>query len=94
MSSSLFIGGYIVVLLVIFYLVLWLPESRRKKKFNKMISTLRTNDEIITRGGIMGKVVSVQDDFVIIQTGPDKIKLKMQKSAIANVQTRRAEEAK
>lgn len=85
---------YFVVILGIFYLALWVPESRRKKKFKQMMDSIRVNDEVITRGGILGKIVNIQDDFVIVQSGPDKARLKMQKSAVANVLTKRAEEAK
>lgn len=85
---------YFVVILGIFYLALWVPESRRKKKFKQMMDSLRINDEIITRGGILGKIVNIQDDFIIIQSGPDKARLKMQRNAIANILTKRPEETK
>lgn len=85
---------YFVVILGIFYLALWVPESRRKKKFKQMMDSLRINDEVITRGGILGKIVNIQDDFVIVQSGPDKARLKMQRNAIANILTKRTEEAK
>lgn len=85
---------YFVVILGIFYLALWVPESRRKKKFKQMMDSIKVNDEVVTRGGVLGKVVNIQDDFVIVQSGPDKARLKMQKTAIANVLTKRAEETK
>lgn len=69
MGSS---GGYssiimIVLMLVIFYLFLILPENKKKKKLNEMRSNLKVGDDIVTIGGMMGKVVHVTDD-----SGPSK----------------------
>ena len=66
MGSS---GGYssiimIVLMLVIFYLFLILPENKKKKKLNEMRSNLKVGDDIVTIGGMMGKVVHVTDDSV------------------------------
>ena len=63
MGSS---GGYssiimIVLMLVIFYLFLILPENKKKKKLNEMRSNLKVGDDIVTIGGMMGKVVHVTD---------------------------------
>lgn len=94
MSATTMTIIYFVVILGIFYLALWVPESRRKKKFKQMMESIKVNDEVVTRGGVLGKIVNIQDDFIIVQSGPDKARLKMQKSAVANVLTKRAEEAK
>ena len=60
-------GGYssiimIILMLVIFYLFLILPENKKKKKLNEMRSSLKVGDDIVTIGGMMGKVVHVTDD--------------------------------
>lgn len=94
MSATAMTIIYFVGILGIFYLALWIPESRRKKKFNKMMGSLRVNDEVITRGGILGKVVNIQDNYVIVQSGPDKARFKMQKSAISNILSVKSEETK
>lgn len=91
MPSTMIVIIYLVVMLGIFYLALWLPESRRRKKFKKVLDALKVNDEVVTRGGILGKIVNLQEDFVIIQTGPDKVRIKIEKNAIANVQARKAQ---
>ncbi|MDU0849814.1 MAG: preprotein translocase subunit YajC, partial [Staphylococcus epidermidis] len=41
----------------ILYFLLILPEKKRTKKYNEMLSALEKNDEIVTRGGIMGKII-------------------------------------
>jgi preprotein translocase subunit YajC len=74
-----------VLVLVVFYLMIFIPDSRRKKKYNNMLSSLQVNDEVLTRGGIMGKIINLQEDSVTIQTGPDKIKIKLAKNAISSV---------
>ncbi|PJI09754.1 MULTISPECIES: preprotein translocase subunit YajC [Clostridium] len=94
MSGTLVTVLYIVGLLAVFYLALWLPERSRKKKFNKMISELRVNENVVTRGGIMGKITNIQSDYIILQTGPDKTKLKIKKVAISNVEDRTADSEK
>ena len=74
-----------IAVLVIFYLMVFIPESKRKKKFNSMLKELKVNDEIVTRGGIIGKIINLQEDSFTLQTGPDKIKIKFTKTSIASV---------
>lgn len=74
-----------IAVIALFYLMIFIPEGRRKKKYNAMISSLKVNDEIITKGGIIGRIVNVQDDFVIVQTGPDKARIKLNKNGVGNV---------
>lgn len=65
------------------YFLLILPEKKRTKKYNEMISAIEKNDEIITRGGIMGRVVIVEDDYVVIESSAERTKLKISKTGIA-----------
>lgn len=74
-----------VIVIVIFYVIILVPESRRKKKYNSMINELKVNDEILTKGGILGKIVNIQDTFIIIQTGPDRVRIKLDKNGISTV---------
>jgi len=84
----------IVLMLGVFYLIVFLPENKRKKKYGSMLSSIKVNDEIITRGGIMGKITNIQDDFVIIQSGPDRARFKLSKTGILNVLTEKDETVK
>lgn len=65
------------------YFLLILPEKKRTKKYNEMLSALEKNDEIITRGGIMGKIIIVEEDYVIIESSAERTKLKISKNGIA-----------
>ena len=75
----------IIVMIVLFYLIIYVPENKRKKKYSAMVNSLKLNDEIVTRGGIIGKIINIQDDFVIVQSGPDKARFKLSKSGVASL---------
>ena len=74
----------------IMYFLLIRPEKKRTTAYNAMISELKVNDEIITRGGIVGKIITLEEDQLVIQNGPDRIKLRITKNAIAQKVTKEA----
>lgn len=84
---------FLIVMLVLFYLMIFLPEKKRKKKFNEMVNSLALNDEIITRGGIVGKVVNIQDNLVVVQTGPERTRIQVSKSSLYNVTKKKENES-
>jgi preprotein translocase subunit YajC len=49
-----------------------------------MLGRLKVNDEVLTKGGIIGRIVNIQDKFIILQTGPDRIRVKIDKNGILN----------
>ena len=75
----------IILMLVVFYLVVFIPENKRKKKYAALLNNLKVNDEVMTKGGIMGKLVNIQDSYVILESGPDRTKIKLGKSGIGSV---------
>jgi preprotein translocase subunit YajC len=83
-----------VVMIGLFYVIIFVPESRRKKKYNAMISALKVNDEVVTKGGVIGKIVNIQDKFIILQSGPDKTRLKVDKYGVLSVFVESKEEVK
>ncbi|MCR3759087.1 preprotein translocase subunit YajC [Clostridium felsineum] len=85
---------YVVGLLAVFYLAMYIPDRSRKKKFNKMLEELKVKDNVVTRSGMVGQITNIQDEFVIIQTGPDKVKIKMKKESIASVENRKSDNSK
>ncbi|BDB02889.1 preprotein translocase subunit YajC [Clostridium botulinum] len=80
---------FLVVMLGLFYVMVFLPEKKRKKKYNEMLNSISVNDEVITRGGIIGKIVNIKEDYVIIQTGPDRVKIQASKSGILDISKKR-----
>ncbi|BDR65136.1 preprotein translocase subunit YajC [Clostridium tetani] len=74
-----------LLMIVLFYIMMYIPEKKRKKKYGDMLSSLSLNDEIITKGGILGKVVNIQDTFIILETGPNRARIKLDKNGILSV---------
>ena len=83
MSSILMI----VVMLAIFYFLLIRPENKRKKQAEEMRSSLKKGDWLTTIGGVYGRVVSITDRTVVIETSEDRDRLEFLKSAIGQVGT-------
>mgnify|MGYP001559936604 FL=1 len=75
----------IVLMLAVFYLVVFIPENKRKKKYAALLNNLKVNDEVMTKGGIMGKIINIQDEYVILESGPDRTRVKLSKSGIGTV---------
>lgn len=73
-----------VLMFGLMYLLLILPEKKRTKKYNEMVSALEKNDEIITRGGIMGKIIIIEEDYVVIETSAERTKIRISKNGIAS----------
>ena len=77
----------IILMLGLMYFMLFLPEKKRKTAFAKMMSELKVNDEVTTRGGVMGKIVRIDEEAVTLETGADRVKIKFAKSAVASVRS-------
>jgi preprotein translocase subunit YajC len=75
--NLLFLGGFVLI----FYFLLWRPQSKRRKEHQALMAGLDKGDEVVTAGGIVGQVNKVEDDFVKIQVA-DNMELRVQKSAI------------
>ena len=60
-------------------------QKKRDKEVNDMRNSLRIGDEVTTTGGIIGRVVSVKEETVVIETSRDGTKIRFLKSAIARV---------
>lgn len=94
MNQSFVIIIYMAVVLGLFYMMIFLPERRRKKKFSELMQNIKVNEEVVTTGGIMGKIVNIQNDFVIIQSGPDMARIRILKTAITSVVNKNLEQNK
>ena len=72
-----------LLVFVVFYFILILPEKKRKKKYSEMLDELKVNDEVVTRGGIIGKITHIDEKTITLETSPAKTKIKFEKSGIA-----------
>lgn len=71
MNSLLLFGP----LILIFYFLILRPQSQQAKKHKAMVAELQRGDEIVTRGGVIGKVKKVNDDELIITSGSSELKV-------------------
>lgn len=85
MTKTLMQFAPLIFMIALFYLIIFVPEGKRKKKYKAMLDNLKVNDEIMTKGGIIGKIINVQDRFIILQTGPDKVRIKLDKTGVLNL---------
>ena len=78
----------LALMLVVFYFLLIRPEKKRAKKEKEMRENLQVADEVVTIGGIIGRVLSIQDDTVVVETGSDRNRIRVLKTAIAENRTK------
>ncbi len=72
----------IVAFAAVFYFIVWRPQSKRTKEHRELVTGLSKGDEIVTNGGLIGKVVKVEDQYLVFEVS-DGVQLKLQKSAVA-----------
>ena len=77
-SSYLFLGAVIVLM----YFLLIRPQKKRQKEEQLVRESLQVGDEVITIGGICGKVINIKEDSFILETGSDKNKIRFMKWSI------------
>jgi preprotein translocase subunit YajC len=76
----------IILMVVIFYLVLFLPMRRRQRKVEQMLSNLKNGDRVVTNGGLLGTIVAVgEDNSVTLRVKPDNVKLQFARSAVSGL---------
>lgn len=78
MGQIIFFGGFILI----FYLLIWRPQSKRAKEHKNLMSGLNKGDEVITGGGLAGRITRVTDDFIVVEIA-DGVEVKVQKVAVA-----------
>jgi preprotein translocase subunit YajC len=74
----------LVLLIVIFYFLLIRPQMKRAKEHKNMLGNLAKGDEVVTNGGVVGKVREIGENFVQVEIA-DKVEIKVQKAAISSV---------
>jgi preprotein translocase subunit YajC len=79
----------IVLMIVVFYLLLIRPQSKKAKELASLVSTLKPGDKVITTSGIVGIVVSVKDKTVALRSA--ETKLEVLKSSVSEVTERAGE---
>ena len=81
-GSLVMMIAYMALIFGMLYIFMVRPEKKRKKKLDEMRDSLSVGDQITTIGGIVGKIVHVKDEFVVIETSEDRVRLEIAKWAI------------
>jgi preprotein translocase subunit YajC len=86
-SSPNSLLGFLPILLIfgIFYFLLFLPMQRQRKQTAKMLAGLQPGDNVVTSGGIVGTIVTLDSDTVVLRVKPDNIKIQMARSAVSSM---------
>ena len=74
-----------VIVIVFMYLILYLPQRRQEKKDTEMRNSIDVGDEVVTIGGIVGRVVALKEDTFVLETGSDRVKIRFRRTAIGSV---------
>ncbi|RDL43005.1 preprotein translocase subunit YajC [Marinomonas piezotolerans] len=74
----------LVGFVIIFYFLMWRPQAKRTKEHKNLLASLAKGTEVVTSGGVLGKVTKVDDNYVVLDVA-ENIEMKFQKSAVAAV---------
>lgn len=74
---------YLIAMIAIMYFLMIRPQRKKQKEEQTMRDNVQIGDEITTIGGIMGKVVTVKEDSLVIETGADRNKMKIARWAVS-----------
>ncbi len=88
MNNSQGLGMQVIILVVFIaamYFLLIRPQKKKEKNIQNMRNSLQVGDEIITIGGICGKIVKTKDESIVIQVGADKVKFEMMRWSVSSV---------
>ncbi len=72
----------IVAFIAVFYFIIWRPQSKRAKEHKELVSGLGKGDEIVTNGGLIGKIVKVEEQYLVFEVA-NNVQLKLQKGAVS-----------
>jgi preprotein translocase subunit YajC len=85
-GPSSFLGFLPMILIFgIFYFLLFLPMQRQKKAQKQMLADLRNGNVVQTTGGMIGTIISLDDDTLVLRIKPDNIRVQVSRSAVAGV---------
>ncbi len=74
----------LIIIFVIFYFLLIRPQMKRAKEHKNLVAGLGVGDEVVTNGGLLGKITKVGESFVTVELG-ENMQIKIQRHAIASV---------
>ena len=75
----------LIVMFVVFYFLLIRPQQKKQREHREMVKNLKKGDRIVTSGGIIGTVHTLQDDYLFLRVGDQDTKIEVLRSAIQEV---------
>ena len=75
----------LILMFVVFYFLLIRPQQKRQREHGEMVKNLKKGDRVVTSGGIIGTVHTLQDDFVVLKIGDQDTKIEVLRSAIQDI---------
>lgn len=79
MNIAILLGA--VAIYALFFLFMILPEKKKQKQHEKMITELKVNDDVITTSGIIGRITHLDDESMVI-SGPEGYKIRVTRKAV------------
>ena len=81
------LGGLLPILLIfgIFYFLLFMPMQKQKKQQKAMLAGLQNGSEVVTSGGIIGTIVSIDEDKLVLRVKPDNLKIQVSRGSVASL---------
>ena len=83
-TSTLISMAPIVGVIAIFYFLLIRPQTQKAKEHSKMLNDLKRNDEIVTTGGIVGRIIDLGDKLVTVEIAPN-VRVRVERPQIASI---------
>jgi preprotein translocase subunit YajC len=74
----------LILIFVVFYFLLIRPQAKRAKEHRKMVESLAKGDEVVTNGGLLGRVTEVGENFLIVEVA-DGVRVKVQRQMVASL---------
>jgi preprotein translocase subunit YajC len=71
-----------VLIFVVFYFLLIRPQSKRQKEHKQMVANLSKGDEVVTSGGLLGRISDLEENFVVVEVA-DGVRVKIQRNAVS-----------
>ena len=86
------LGGWLgfaplIFIFAVFYFLLIMPQQRRQKKWQNMLSELKNGDKVVTSGGLKGTIIALRDDSLHLRIPPDNLRVEVTRASVVTVTT-------
>ncbi len=93
MNSTLSMVLYMAFFIGLMYFMVIRPQNKKSKQLAELRNSIKSGDDIVTIGGIVGKVLNIKNDEITIEVGASKTKLTIKKWAVSTVEKSKSEKA-